>query len=89
MKPYAESVKDSTAKPKLAALARAYLELLEVVEFLVNGEPKNGDQGKACTFCDMGGAGYSSKGDGHHDDIRDVCPVFMAEQVLSKHGETK
>lgn len=59
--------------------------LKKALEYLVFNEAKNGS-GKACTFCDMGGSGYSSLGDGHHDDTRHVCPVFVAEQALKEFG---
>lgn len=67
---------------------RCLIEALEcamsALEYFVDGETKDGfGSGYACTFCDMGGAGYSSKGDGHHDDVRDVCPVSEAQQALA------
>lgn len=58
-------------------------ELVIALEFLTKNEPENGGPG-ACTFCDMGGAGYSSKGDRHHDDVRHVCPVVKAEDALAR-----
>lgn len=58
--------------------------LREALRYVVEGEPPNdGSARTACTFCDMGGAGYSSRGDRHHDDVRDVCPVHVAEQALN------
>ena len=57
-------------------------KLVAALEFIVDREPKDGDKLKACTFCDMGGAGYSSKGDGHHDDVKHICPVFKAQKAL-------
>jgi hypothetical protein len=57
-------------------------KIREALEYFVQGEPKDGSQG-ACTYCDMGGAGYSSRGDGHHDDMRDVCPVIRVQQALA------
>jgi hypothetical protein len=63
-------------------------KLVEALEFIVKGEPTNGDSG-ACTFCDMGGAGYSSKGDRHHDDVRDFCPVVKAEAALREYQSVK
>ena len=55
---------------------------VKALEYLVKNEAQDGS-GYACTFCDMGGAGYSSKGDGHHDDTRGVCPVAKAREALA------
>jgi len=61
-------------------------ELVKVLEFLVKHEAKDGEE-YACTFCDMGGSGYSSRGGNHHDDIKHVCPVFKAREALAKFRE--
>lgn len=64
---------------------RADLEVAKAaLRFVVSREPANGVQGFACTYCDMGGAGYSSRGDGHHDDLLDICPVVKAQEALAK-----
>lgn len=41
--------------------------------------------GYACSLCDMGGAGHSSKGDGFHDDY---CPVQAAQIMCGNHEST-
>ncbi len=51
--------------------------LIERVSNLGPDHTKKGET--ACWFCDMGGAGYSSKGDGFHDDI---CVVKDAQTIL-------
>lgn len=38
----------------------------------------------ACIGCDMGAAGWSSKGEGHHDDIEpDVCFLLDVKKALA------
>lgn len=49
----------------------------------VGREAQDGSN-SACTYCDMGGSGRSSKGDGHHDDVRDTCPVVLLGTALAK-----
>lgn len=41
---------------------------VEIVKQIPDHCPSEPEMDSACMFCDMGGAGYSSKGDGHHDD---------------------
>lgn len=60
--------------------------LSEALNYLIDGEPDN-NSGFACSFCDMGGSGYSSMGDGHHDDTRHICAVYKAQQALSHANE--
>ncbi len=61
------------------------LQLRAALQFLIDHSPHDGESGM-CLYCDMGGAGYSSKGDGHHDDKepRDVCPVVVAIKALNR-----
>lgn len=54
----------------------------EALEYTKKSGPTDGETG-ACVWCDMGGSGYSSKGDGHHDDIRRSCPIVKASQALT------
>lgn len=72
----------SNIKEAIAAERARAQGLIDALEFLSNGEPENGDKA-ACTFCDMGGSGYSSQGDGHHDDVKHICPVYRARQALA------
>lgn len=50
--------------------------------------PPSGEKhdGIACAFCDMGGAGYASRGDGYHDD---ECGTALAQECLAKYPEEK
>lgn len=57
-------------------------KMAEALVYVIGRNPKDGEA-KACLFCDMGGAGYSTKGDNHHDDVRDVCPILKAEHALA------
>ena len=66
-------------------MAIAALDAREVMERTAKYGPKQGVIADgACAFCDMGGAGYSSRGDGFHDDD---CGVMKAQAWLAKHGE--
>ena len=67
---------------KNAELKAEVALLRGALEFLVKHSPHDGEE-SVCIYCDMGGAGYSSNGDNHHDDIRDVCPVVVANKALS------
>lgn len=58
-------------------------KLKSALEFLIDHNPHDGEQG-ACFYCDMGGSGYSTKGDGNHDDVRYVCPVVVALKALNR-----
>ncbi len=40
----------------------------------------------ACAFCDMGGAGYSTRGEGFHDDD---CAVKDAQVMLSEYRSSE
>jgi hypothetical protein len=67
-----------------------YLSLIEslyiataALEHVTKNEPEPGGKG-ACTFCDMGGSGYSSKGLRHHDDTIHICPVYKSEEALAE-----
>ena len=74
-----------TVYMQLLDLALAALEAREVMERTAKYGPKQGVMADgACAFCDMGGAGYSSRGDGFHDDD---CGVMKAQAWLAKHGE--
>lgn len=58
-------------------------KLRAALQFLIDRCPHDGEQG-ACLYCDMGGSGYSSKGDGNHDDGRYMCPVVVALKALDR-----
>jgi hypothetical protein len=58
-------------------------ELEAALRYVVEHEPHEGEPA-ACTWCDMGGSGRATKGDGHHDDIRHLCPVARASEVLTR-----
>lgn len=47
-----------------------------------HGPEDNGkiERGIACGFCDMGAAGYASRGDGYHDDD---CGTALAQKCLA------
>ncbi len=89
--PQGEFIGEITGK-KNAEKIRNFLngshdELLEDLKYIVSKEPIDGSKEYACTYCDMGGAGYSSKGDGHHDDVTDLCPVLKAQKAIEKASE--
>ncbi len=67
---------------ELKALRTECVRMAEALSALIREEPKDGES-YACTWCDMGGSGYSSKGDGHHDDIKHECAVWRTEQALA------
>lgn len=76
----------STAHSR-SGLATRLQAATEALKFLINVSPHDGDN-SACLYCDMGGAGYSSKGENHHDDKppRDICPVVVAMRALNEQG---
>ena len=51
-----------------------------MAERIVGSSPNDGDP-TICWFCDMGDAGYSSKGPNNHDD---GCLFHYAQQALEK-----
>lgn len=57
-------------------------KLVEAFQKLVDSNPLDGVPGFACIHCDMGGAGYSSKGPDHHDDS---CPVRHGIEAISQY----
>lgn len=69
------------------AIARSILA--RVAEY---GPPQGELQAStACAFCDMGGAGYSSRGDGYHDDncaVKDA-QLFLAALALRAPAGTE
>lgn len=68
--------------PELLKLARAGLMAEEILARVAKYGPPQGvkEDGIACAFCDMGGAGYASRGDGFHDDD---CAVKDAQLHLA------
>lgn len=60
-------------------------ELLSILVRVAEHGPSSGlyQPGAACGFCDMGYAGYSSRGDGFHDD---ECAVKDAQEFLERAG---
>lgn len=72
----------SELQEKLEQATAREAVMVGVFEYIISKSPKDGER-SACIFCDMGGSGYSSKGDNHHDDIRDICPINQAEQALT------
>jgi hypothetical protein len=73
-------LEDATAE--LAALKKEREGLMDILARVAKYGPPEGETptGTACAFCDMGYAGYSSRGDGHHDD---ACAVKDAQKALS------
>ena len=47
------------------------------------------EDGIACGFCDMGNAGYASRGDGFHDDdcATKDAQLFLAQLRTAHEGE--
>lgn len=78
----------------LAALERvqkeslASDEILSVLNRVAEYGPPQGEKedGIACGFCDMGGAGYATRGDGFHDD---ECATKDAQLILAKLAAEK
>lgn len=62
--------------------------LLGVLKRVAEYGPPQGikEEGIACAFCDMGGAGYASRGDGFHDD---ACAIKDAQILLSEWEKNK
>ena len=57
-------------------------KLLEEALLFCPTEPNNNE---ACWFCDMGGAGYSTKGQGNHDNrLPHVCLFHKINAFLKK-----
>jgi hypothetical protein len=85
---------DVSNRPLAAYLAALPPEvvgaLTDCVRALDGLLPARDIPGFACWGCDMGGAGYSSQGEGHHDDN---CPVLLARKALAalaaRLGEAK
>ena len=59
-----------------------YNELLRHIKVCEEGDA--GAARYACMGCDMGGAGYSSKGDGFHDDD---CFLLQAKAAIDRLKE--
>lgn len=59
----------------------------DALGFIVEHEAKDGSN-RACTFCDMGEAGLSTKGPNHHDDWKHICPVYKASEALKQLSAT-
>ena len=62
---------------QLAELLHEATEIIKQIQDFGPPEPSP----NACWFCDMGGAGYSSKGEGYHDD---TCLWGQARNFLEK-----
>lgn len=76
-KPYTAAQSEITALK--AELAEARKIISRIPDFGPCEEPS---KDKACWFCDMGAAGYSSKGDGYHDD---ECLWGASRDYLNRH----
>jgi len=71
------------AKNKIARLELSLKIAEKSLRFLIEAEPHEPDTEYSCMYCDMGDAGYSSKGDGYHDDKANCCcPVSNAMTAL-------
>jgi hypothetical protein len=66
---------------KIKELIEQSGKMKKALKFLIEHSPHDGEN-SACMYCDMGGSGYSSKGDNNHDDIKHVCPVVVAKEAL-------
>lgn len=66
---------------EIIALRKAVGVIKRVAEY---GPDHKGHSDNACWFCDMGGAGYSTQGDGFHDDRPDKCVTLAAQLVLAQ-----
>ena len=75
-------------RKELASMKVRHEKLVVAIKYFLKNEPVDGEPG-SCTWCDMGGAGYSSKGDGHHDDVMYLCPVIVARNALTNDMEGK
>lgn len=79
-----------TITESLNAAKALETELKKIPEILQNisryGPPQGEKhEGTACAVCDMGGAGYSSRGDGFHDDdcaVKDAQAWIAANQAI-------
>jgi hypothetical protein len=80
----------TTLRKERDSLRTALLDLAGALEKAAAFGPDHTQKSEyACWFCDMGGAGYSSKGDGYHDDTGskgDYCAVLAAQETLAKHA---
>lgn len=81
---YIAAFNPKTGKELLDTLDEAESIISRIADY---GPPQGEKQdGIACSFCDMGAAGYSSRGDGFHDD---QCAIKDAQILLKKiRGET-
>jgi hypothetical protein len=64
-------------------LSEAHEVILEVSKY---GPPHGTMKASTACVCDMGGAGYASRGDGFHDDD---CAIKDAQLYLEKYGVKK
>lgn len=63
---------------------REELEILrEFMDRMKDSFPSD-ESGYACMFCDMGGAGYSCRGEGFHDD---KCPYLTIKAYYETFGD--
>lgn len=70
------------ARTDLPLVVKALQKAVEILERTARHGPLQGEkQDGACGFCDMGGAGYASRGDGFHDDecATKDAQIFLAE----------
>ncbi len=65
------------------AQPRPDTQVLDILRSIAKYGPPQGEKhaGTACAFCDMGGAGYATRGDGFHDD---ECAVKDAQVYLAR-----
>ncbi len=67
-------------------------ELLDILRRIAKYGPPQGEKhaGTACAFCDMGGAGYATRGDGFHDDecaVKDAQVYLVRTEKVSRIHE--
>lgn len=62
-------------------VAEEFGQVKNILERIAKYGPPQGEKHEslACAFCDMGGSGYASRGDGFHDDN---CAVKDAQLML-------
>lgn len=83
MKHQSASAWKNVAMDTARELAETIAEVRSILERIAGYGPPQGEKpaGTACAFCDMGGAGYSSRGDGFRDD---ACAVKDAQLFIAK-----
>lgn len=78
-----DAADEASYQIKIAELEERLAEAERILKAVSKYGPQQGTISQsACAFCDMGGAGYASRGDGFHDDS---CAVKDAQVFLAKH----